>query len=516
MSSITLTPSKITFAQLRQVYDNPTTVTLDPKAYDDIDRSHQAVQAIIAKDKPAYGINTGFGLLAKERISDDQLELLQRNLILSHSVGTGERLPDNVVRLIMLMKVASLSRGVSGVRREVVDSILGLLNNDIIPLIPAKGSVGASGDLAPLSHMTLTLMGEGDCYVKGEKISAKQALSDAGLKPIVLQAKEGLALINGTQTSTALAIRGYFFAKDIITTATITGSLSIDAAKGSDSPFDARIHEVRGHHGQIQIAKAHRELIKGSQIRESHKVDDERVQDPYCLRCQPQVMGACLDLINQVGKTLLIEANAVTDNPLIFNDDDPVAISGGNFHAEPVAFAADTLALAISEIGSMSERRIALLIDKTLSGLPPFLVKNAGVNSGFMIAHVTAAALASENKSLAHPASVDSIPTSANQEDHVSMATFAARRLYDMAQNTATIVGIELLAAAQGIDFHKEENLATSPMLAQVHNKLREQVAFYDKDRFFAPDIENAKQLVLNGELNQHWADVRKDWFLSE
>lgn len=516
MSSITLTPSKITFAQLRQVYDNPTTVTLDPKAYDDIDRSHQAVQAIIAKDKPAYGINTGFGLLAKERISDDQLELLQRNLILSHSVGTGERLPDNVVRLIMLMKVASLARGVSGVRREVVDSILALLNHNIIPLIPAKGSVGASGDLAPLSHMTLALMGEGDVFVKGEKVSAKQALSDAGLKPIVLQAKEGLALINGTQTSTALAIRGYFFAKDIITTATITGSLSIDAAKGSDSPFDARIHEVRGHHGQIQIAKAHRELIKGSQIRESHKVDDERVQDPYCLRCQPQVMGACLDLINQVGKTLLIEANAVTDNPLIFNDDDPVAISGGNFHAEPVAFAADTLALAISEIGSMSERRIALLIDKTLSGLPPFLVKNAGVNSGFMIAHVTAAALASENKSLAHPASVDSIPTSANQEDHVSMATFAARRLYDMAQNTATIVGIELLAAAQGIDFHKEENLSTSPALAKVHEKLREQVAFYDKDRFFAPDIENAKQLVLNGELNQHWADVRKDWFFSE
>ena len=525
MSAITLTPTKLTFAQLRQVYDQPTTVTLDPKAYEAIEKSHQAVQAIIAKDKPAYGINTGFGLLAKERISDDELELLQRNLILSHSVGTGERLPDNVVRLIMLMKVASLARGVSGVRREVVDSILALLNHNIIPLIPVKGSVGASGDLAPLSHMTLALMGEGEVYVKGEKISAQQALSEAGLQPIVLQAKEGLALINGTQTSTALAIRGYFLAKDIITTATITGSLSIDAAKGSDAPFDPRIHEVRGHHGQIQIAKAHRELIAGSQIRESHKVDDERVQDPYCLRCQPQVMGACLDLINQVGKTLLIEANAVTDNPLIFDNgtdgnsssnSDPVAISGGNFHAEPVAFAADTLALAISEIGSMSERRIALLIDKTLSGLPPFLVKNAGVNSGFMIAHVTAAALASENKSLAHPASVDSIPTSANQEDHVSMATFAARRLYEMAHNTATIVGIELLAAAQGIDFHQEENLATSPMLAQVHDKLREKVAFYDKDRYFAPDIENAKQLVLSGELNQHWADVRKDWFLSE
>lgn len=517
MPSITLTPTQLTFAQLRQVYDQPTTVTLDPTAYEAIEKSHQAVQAIIAKDKPAYGINTGFGLLAKERISDDELELLQRNLILSHSVGTGERLPDNVVRLIMLIKVASLARGVSGVRREVVDSILGLLNHNIIPLIPAKGSVGASGDLAPLSHMTLTLMGEGDCFVNGEKISAKQALANAGLQPIVLQAKEGLALINGTQTSTALAIRGYFLAKDILTTATITGSLSIDAAKGSDSPFDARIHESRGHHGQIQIAQAHRELIKASQIRESHKIDDERVQDPYCLRCQPQVMGACLDLINQVGKTLLIEANAVTDNPLIFNDnDEPVAISGGNFHAEPVAFATDTLALAISEIGSMSERRIALLIDKTLSGLPPFLVKNAGVNSGFMIAHVTAAALASENKSLAHPASVDSIPTSANQEDHVSMATFASRRLYEMAHNTATIVGIELLAAAQGIDFHKEDNLATSPALAKVHDKLREKVAFYDKDRYFAPDIENAKQLVLSGELNEHWAELRNDWFLSE
>ena len=517
MNSLTLTPRKLTFAQLRQVYDAPVKISLDPAAYEAIDASRQAVQAIIAKDKPAYGINTGFGLLAKKRISDNELELLQRNLILSHSVGTGDRLPDEVVRLIMVMKVSSLAQGVSGVRREVVDSLLGLINHNIIPHIPAKGSVGASGDLAPLSHMTLAMLGFGDVSVNGEKMSAKKALDDAGLTPIVLAAKEGLALINGTQTSTALALRGYFMAQDLLAAATVVGSMSIDAAKGSDAPFDARIHDARGHHGQAQIASAHRQLIADSQIRASHKEDDERVQDPYCLRCQPQVMGACLDVINQAGKTLLIEANAVTDNPLIFNDNDgPVAISGGNFHAEPVAFAADMLALAISEIGSMSERRIALLIDATLSGLPAFLVKNPGVNSGFMIAHVTAAALASENKSHAHPASVDSIPTSANQEDHVSMATYAGRRLYDMACNTATIVGIELLAAAQGVDFHLEEGLHTSPKLASVHQTLRQSVAHYDKDRYFAPDIENAKQLVISGKLIDSWQALRTDWFLAK
>lgn len=513
-TQLTITPRKLSFAQLRAVYDAPVRITLDASAYALIDRSHAAVQAIIARDKPAYGINTGFGLLAKTRIADDELELLQRNLILSHSVGTGELLPENVVRLIMVMKLSSLAQGFSGVRSEVVDGIVNLINHDITPCIPAKGSVGASGDLAPLSHMTLALLGEGEVLVGGKKITAKEALAQADLSPITLAAKEGLALINGTQASTALAIRGYFLACDLLEAATITGSMSIDAAMGSDAPFDPRIHEARGHHGQIQIAKAHRNLIDGSQIRLSHKEDDDRVQDPYCLRCQPQVMGAILDVINQAGTTLLTEANAVTDNPLIFdNDGEAVAISGGNFHAEPVAFAADMLALAISEIGSMSERRIALLIDKTLSGLPAFLVENAGVNSGFMIAHVTAAALASENKSHAHPASVDSIPTSANQEDHVSMATYAGRRLFEMAQNSATIVGIELLAAAQGVDFHGKQQLNTSTLLQAVHDKLRSQVAFYDKDRYFAPDIEAAKQLVLSGDLATHWAHLRADWY---
>ena len=517
IKQLTLYPRQLSFKMLRDIYDQPVVLSLPESAYADIDASHNNVKTIIARDKSAYGINTGFGLLAKTRISDDQLELLQRNLIISHSVGTGDALPADVVRLIMVMKVASLAQGVSGVRRLVVDSLLGLINNQITPYIPAKGSVGASGDLAPLSHMTLAIMGEGQVFVKDKLVSAADALAQHGLEPITLAAKEGLALINGTQVSTALALRGYFLARDLLETATIIGSMSIDAAKGSDAPFDARIHEVRGHHGQIQIAQAHRSLIEGSAIRASHAGEqDDRVQDPYCLRCQPQVMGACLDIINQAGQTLLIEANAVTDNPLIFNNEDgPVAISGGNFHAEPVAFAADILALAIAEIGSMSERRVALLIDATLSaGLPPFLVENAGVNSGFMIAHVTAAALASENKSIAHPGSVDSIPTSANQEDHVSMATYAARRLYEMVQNTSTIVGIELLAAGQGIDFR--QGLDTSKPLQTAHNSLRDKVSFYDKDRYLAPDIEAAKQLVLSGELTRHWQDLRADWYLSK
>ncbi|PID41862.1 MAG: histidine ammonia-lyase [Gammaproteobacteria bacterium] len=514
MKTLSVSPRELTFEQLREVYDKPVKIILDDQAYQQIEQSRQAVKAIVAEHKSAYGINTGFGLLARTRIDDDELELLQHNLIVSHSVGTGKRLPDGVVRLVLLTKLASLAQGVSGVRRVIVDGLLNLINHNIIPHIPEKGSVGASGDLAPLSHMTLTLLGEGVCYVDGQQLPAREALKNAGLSPITLAAKEGLALINGTQVATALALRAYFHACDLLASATITGSLSIDAAKGSSAPFDPRIHAVRGHHGQIQIAQAHRNLIEGSEIIESHRHGDcDKVQDPYCLRCQPQVMGACLDMINQAGKTLLIEANAVTDNPLIFDDGEmPVALSGGNFHAEPVAFAADTLALAIAEIGSMSERRVALLIDANLSGLPPFLVNNPGVNSGFMVAHVTAAALVSENKGIAHPSSVDSIPTSANQEDHVSMATHGARRLFDMIQNTATVVGIELLAAAQGIDFH--QGLSTSRLLSTAHQKLRSRVEFYDRDRYLAPDIEAAKQLVLSGELNDHWTDLRAEWFL--
>ncbi len=495
----TLTPGAMGLDDLRAVWSAPATLTLASSAYPAIRACAAAVDAIVARGDAAYGINTGFGILAKTRIPDDKLEELQRNLILSHSVGTGALLSDAVVRLIMLMKIGSLARGFSGVRPLIVDTLIALYNAGIMPAIPAKGSVGASGDLAPLAHMTLAMLGVGPVRVEGVLMPALEALRQAGITPVVLAAKEGLALINGTQVSTALALHGLFMAERLLEAAMVAGSLSLDAARGSDAPFDARVHAVRGQPGQIAAAAIYRQLVAGSAIRASHLVGDERVQDPYSLRCQPQVMGAIIDLLGNVARTLLIEANAVTDNPLIFPDDGAI-ISGGNFHAEPVAFAADTLALAIAEIGGLAERRIALLIDATLSGLPPFLVREPGVNSGFMIAHVTAAALASENKSLAHPASVDSLPTSANQEDHVSMATFAARRLEDMAQNTAVIVGIELLAAAQGIDFHRP--LKSSPHLEHVHSQLRQKVPFYDADRFFAPDIEAARAMVVDGELS--------------
>jgi histidine ammonia-lyase len=498
-TTLTLQPGQLSLADLRAIWRDGVPLQLAPSAYPAINTSSAAIRKIVERGAPAYGINTGFGKLAKTHIPDDQLEQLQKNLIMSHSVGSGELLADEVVRLVLAMKIGSLARGYSGIRASVIDTMIAVYNAGIMPCIPGKGSVGASGDLAPLSHMTLTLMGEGDARVDGRIVPAKEALAKAGIKPVTLAPKEGLALINGTQVSNALALNGLFLAQRMLEAATVAGALSVDAAKGSDAPFDPRVHAVRGQPGQIALAKIYRALLAGSEIRLSHLVNDERVQDPYSLRCQPQVMGACADLIANAARTLLIEANAVTDNPLVYAEDGDV-ISGGNFHAEPVAFAADTLALAIAEIGALSERRIALLIDATLSGLPPFLVASSGLNSGFMIAHVTAAALASENKSLAHPASVDSLPTSANQEDHVSMATFAGRRLHEMAHNTATIVGIEALAAAQGIDFHRP--LATSPLLAQVHERVRQRVPSYDKDRLFAPDIEAAKQLVLRGELS--------------
>ena len=495
---LTLQPGQLTLADLRAVWGAHLPVALASEARAAIEASSSMVDAIVAKGDPAYGINTGFGILAKAHIPHDQLAQLQRNLILSHAVGTGELLSDPVVRLILLTKIGSLARGYSGVRPIIVDTLVALYNAGIMPAIPAQGSVGASGDLAPLAHMTLAMLGVGQVRVDGRLMDAAEALRLAGIAPVTLAAKEGLALINGTQVSTALALHGLFMAERVLQAAMVTGALSVDAARGSDAPFDARVHAVRGQPGQIAAAAIYRELVAGSAIRASHLVGDERVQDPYSLRCQPQVMGAVMDLVANAGRTLLIEANAVTDNPLLFEGG--VIVSGGNFHAEPVAFAADTLALAIAEIGALAERRIALLIDANLSGLPAFLVREPGLNSGFMIAHVTAAALASENKSLAHPASVDSLPTSANQEDHVSMATFAARRLDQMAHNTAVIVAIELLAAAQGIEFHRP--LTSSSHLEHVHAQLRQRVPAFEEDRFFAPDIEAARQMVVSGELS--------------
>ncbi len=499
--NLEVTPGELSLEQLRSIRNGDVTLSLHASAAEIIRRSAAVVQAAASGDAPVYGVNTGFGKLASTRISKEDLAALQRNLIRSHCVGVGAPLAPSVVRLMLATKAASLARGFSGVREEVVQCLLDAFNAGLVPYVPAQGSVGASGDLAPLSHMTLALMGEGEMLVEGQRRPAGPELARAGVKPLVLQAKEGLALINGTQTSTALALEGLLRFELVYASAIVSGALSLDAARGSDGPFDPRIHAVRGQPGQIEAAQAYRQILSGSEIRASHREGDERVQDPYCLRCQPQVMGACLDQARYVRDVLLREANAVTDNPLVFANEDGSAymVSGGNFHAEPVALAADALACAIAEVGAIAERRIAMLIDTSVSRLPPFLTENAGLNSGFMIAHVTAAALASENKSLAHPASVDSIPTSANQEDHVSMATFGARRLGPMLDNTAHIIGIELLAASQGIEFLRP--LKSSRALEEVHALVRSACPPMPEDHYLAPDIERATELVFAGEL---------------
>lgn len=498
MQTIRVHPGRLTLSDIKLVLAGPVRLSIDPADMERAAASSRTVMEVMAAGKVAYGINTGFGLLAKTRIETDQLALLQRNLVLSHATGTGPLLPDEVVRLVIVLKVNSLLRGYSGVRPEVIAALAQLLEREVYPCIPAKGSVGASGDLAPLAHMVAPMIGWGEVRIKGEVLPAAKAMEAAGLSLLELGPKEGLALLNGTQVSTALALAGLVAAERVFDAALVAGAMSVDAARGSDTPFDPRIHELRGQRGQIDVAAAYRELLAGSAIRESHR-DCPRVQDPYCLRCQPQVMGACLDQLRFAAGTLGIEANAVTDNPLVFPGDGAI-LSGGNFHAEPVAMAADQIALALAEIGNLSERRSAMLVDPNHNGgLPAFLVKDGGVNSGFMIAQVTAAALASENKGLAHPASVDSIPTSANQEDHVSMATWAARRTLDMADNAAGIVAVETLAAAQGIDFHRP--LRSSSRLEAIHASLRSRVPFWDRDRYFAPDIAAAKDLIAKGVL---------------
>jgi len=489
---VVLRAGEMSLAALRRIHAGPARLALGAVDRERIDAAAALVDCIVARGDAAYGINTGFGLLAQTKIPAEQLQLLQRNLLLSHAAGVGEPLPDAVVRLVLVLKINALARGYSGISQALIDGLIALVDHEVYPLIPSQGSVGASGDLAPLAHMGAALLGIGQVRIDGRVLPAADGLARAGLKPLQLRPKEGLALINGTQVSTALALAGLFGAEDLFAAAVVAGAMSVDALKGSDAPFDARIHEARGQPGQIAVARETLRLIAGSAIRASHR-NCSRVQDPYSFRCQPQVMGACLDLMRNVAATLAIEANAVTDNPLLFTAGGEV-LSGGNFHAEPVAFAADTLALAIAEIGSLSERRIAVLVDPKMSGLPAFLVENSGVNSGFMIAQVTAAALVSENKSIAAPCSVDSIPTSANQEDHVSMATHAARRLGRMLQNAAAVVGIELLAAAQGIDFHRPAK--SSPALELVHAGIRAQVPFYDADRYFAPDIRAAQSWV--------------------
>ncbi len=496
---------RLTLANLRHIARGEEAITLDQACLAQMLASVAAVDRVVAGDAPAYGINTGFGKLAQSRIPRAELENLQRNLVLSHATGTGPLLGDDVVRLVLALKVASLAQGCSGVRPETVEALVALYQARVFPCIPAKGSVGASGDLAPLAHLAAALLGVGEVRIAGERRPAAEGLRRARLAPLRLAPKEGLALLNGTQVSTALALVGLFAIEDAYSAALVAGAMSVDAAMGSDTPFDPRIHRLRGQPGQIDVAAHYRDLLAGSAIRASHLRGDDRVQDPYSLRCQPQVMGACLDVMRAAARTLETEANGVSDNPLVFAETDEV-LSGGNFHGEPVALAADTLAIACAEIGALAERRIALLIDASISRLPPFLVKDSGLNSGFMVAQVAAASLASENKSLAHPASVDSLPTSANQEDHVSMATFAARRLADIADNCVGIVAIELLAAAQGVELRAP--LQTSDPLRAAIAKVRAVAAHYDADRYFAPDIEAVKRLVATGAFNAFAGDL--------
>lgn len=496
--TVLLEPGSVTLSTLEAIYRAATRARLAPSCVAAVARAAHHVATTAAGSEPVYGINTGFGKLASVRIDPGDVEQLQRNLILSHSAGVGPALPDGVVRLILALKLISLGRGASGVRPATVALLEALLAGDLLPLVPAQGSVGASGDLAPLAHVAAALMGEGSIRVNGTWVPAGEALAAAGLSPLRLAAKEGLALINGTQVSTALALAGLLDAHRAARTALITGALSTDAAMGSPAPFHPRIHELRGQPGQIETARALRMLLEGSEIRESHLEGDERVQDPYCIRCQPQVDGACLDLLRTAAQTLTTEANAVTDNPLVLEDG--TIVSGGNFHAEPVAFAADQIALAIAEVGSIAQRRIAVLVDPKLSfGLPAFLTPNPGLNSGFMAAEITSAALMSENKQRAAPASIDSTPTSADQEDHVSMACHGARRLLDMTRNLNGIIGIEALTAAQGIDLRRP--LKTGPALESVHALVRSRIDFLDDDRMMAPDLAAATELVASGAL---------------
>lgn len=496
---MTLKPGQTTLAELEQLWRSGQGAKLDGSARRAVDAAARMVAEAAAGEEAIYGVNTGFGKLASVKIAPGDTQTLQRNLILSHCCGVGEPLDEPTTRLMMVLKLLSLGRGASGVRWQTIAMIEAMLENGVTPVIPVQGSVGASGDLAPLAHMTAAMIGEGEAFLAGKRMTSRQALAQAGLQPIELGPKEGLGLINGTQFSTACALAGLFTAWRNAAATIVSASMSTDAIMGSTAPLVPEIHSLRGHKGQIKVAAAMRALMEGSEIRESHREGDTRVQDPYCIRCQPQVVGAAMDLLQFAGQTLETEANAVTDNPLVVPDIGRI-VSGGNFHAEPVAFAADQIALAIAEIGAISQRRVALMVDPTLSfDLPPFLTPDPGLNSGLMIAEVTTAALMSENKHLANPCSTDSTPTSANQEDHVSMAAHGARRLKRMNENLRSIIAVELMCAAQGIEFRAP--LKTSPGLQRVLETIRQRIPAIKQDRYLAGDMASAAEMVADGSL---------------
>lgn len=497
--TVILTPGSATLTQLHDIWAEGHAAALHPSSHVGIEAAANMVAKAANGTGAVYGINTGFGKLASVKIAPRDVETLQRNLILSHCCGVGEALDEATTRLMMALKLLSLGRGASGVTMTTVKLIEDMLAKGVTPVIPSQGSVGASGDLAPLAHMAAAMIGEGEATFDGTRMAASAALAKAGLASITLVAKEGLALINGTQFSTACALVGLWGAWRNAAASVLTSALSTDAIMGSTAPLQDAIHTLRGHAGQINVARAQRALMQGSEIRESHRDGDTRVQDPYCIRCQPQVTGAAMDLLHFAGRTLEVEANAVTDNPLVLVEEGLI-VSGGNFHAEPVGFAADQIAVALSEIGAIAQRRVALMVDPTLSfDLPPFLTPNPGLNSGLMIAEVTTAALMSENKHLANPCTTDSTPTSANQEDHVSMAAHAARRLLRMNANLNVILGVEAMCGTQGIEFRAP--LQTSAALQAAMAVLRSKVLTMKEDRYMAPSIEAAAALVATGAL---------------
>ena len=506
--TVELHPGATDLHMLERIWRDGLAARLDRAARPAVEAAARLVAGAAAGDEAIYGVNTGFGKLASVRVPPEDTAQLQRNLVLSHCCGVGAPLDEATTRLMMVLKLISLGRGASGLRWETVQLIEDCLSRGVTPVIPSQGSVGASGDLAPLAHVAATLIGAGEAMFKGARLPSATALARAGLAPVELGPKEGLGLINGTQFSTACALAGYFEAMRNVETAVAVSCLSTDAIMGSTAPLEPALHALRGHRGQIDVARAMHRTMGGSEIRESHRDGDARVQDPYCIRCQPQVTGAALDLLRFAGRTLEVEANAVSDNPLVLVDEG-VIVSGGNFHAEPVAFAADQIALALAEIGAISQRRVALLVDPALnSDLPPFLTPKPGLNSGLMIAEVTTAALMSENKHLATPCSTDSTPTSANQEDHVSMAAHGALRLMRMNANLNVILGVELLCAAQGVEFRAP--LKTSPCLQRLIDRLRAVVPALAEDRYMADDLSRVADMVRAGDV----LDVSEQWRL--
>ncbi|HID39566.1 MAG TPA: histidine ammonia-lyase [Calditrichaeota bacterium] len=488
----------LSLSDIRFFIEEKPSLRLSRAVIDQINASRRIVEDILQSGRVVYGVNTGFGKFADVRIERGATAELQRRLVLSHAAGVGNPMPEDVVRLMMLLKIKNLSLGHSGARLEVVERLVEMLNNGVAPVVPEKGSVGASGDLAPLAHMAAVMIGEGEAFYQGERLPGAQALQKVALKPLVLQAKEGLAVLNGTQAIQAYGLHALLQAENLLKTADIIGAITLEALLGTLTAFDPRIQEIRRHPGQQVVAENVRRLLAESPIVESHRESDHRVQDAYSLRCIPQVHGAVRDGVAYVRSVFEREMNGVTDNPLVFPENGDV-LSGGNFHGEPVALAADYLGILLAELANISERRIEHMLDPAVSEMAGFLTKEGGLNSGFMMAHVTAAALVSENKVLAHPSSVDSIPTSANKEDHVSMGTYAARKALQIVDNVENVLAVELICACQALDLRAPLEPARST--ARVLNKVRETIAHWAKDRFMHTDLLKAKELIRNGQI---------------